>query len=193
MAAATYRTMIRSCLLVFLLSVCGAPGVEPDFLSLPGSKVILAVPEGWTVREKGGEMGMYSPDQNAKGLRSRIHLARCPAGEKTPQKAIDGELDRVTAKSPEWGSSCDRAHYKGSTPIETKSGIRGLRADFSNGASDGECAIVKYYFPDERGEIFRVCAHVYGGEARFREYERVIVDGLVVGGTRRPAGAKSTE
>ena len=159
---------------------------EPTFLSLPDSKIILSVPKGWTVKDKDGEIGMYSPDQPAKGLPRRPHISRYLEKEKTLEAAIDAEINRVTAKAPYWGSGCDRRSYKGSTPIKTKSGMQGLRADFYSdepqGSPNGPLArrytIVKYYFFDEAGKIFRVCSHVYGDESRFKEYDQAIIEGL---------------
>lgn len=156
---------------------------EPAFLSLPDSKVILEGPDGWTIKDKDGEIGMYSPDQPAKGLKSRIHISRYLEKEKTLEAAIDAEIDRVTARAPKWGSSNDRRSYKGSTPIKTESGMQGLRADFYNDLpTDNQHGrfynIIKYYFFDEGGKIFRVCSHVYGDESRFKEYDQAIIEGL---------------
>jgi len=156
-----------------------ARALAPAFLSLPDSKIILSVPKRWTVkdqRDKDGDVGMYSPDQPAKGLPSRIHLARYSEADRTLQSAIDSEIDRITARGP---SGNDRRSYKGSTPIKTDSGMQGKRADFYNDEPQGRFySIVKYYFFDENGKIFRICAHVYGDESRFKDYDQAIIEGL---------------
>jgi|GEM_PF-3031469 len=156
--------------------------LKPAFLSLPNSKIILAGPDGWTIKDRDGEIGLYSPDQPPKGLPNRIHFSRRP-DDKTLQGAIDSEIDKVTARSPAWGSGCDRRSYKGSTPVVTASGIKGLRADFySDLPADNQrgryYSIIKYYFFDEGGKIFRVCSHVYGDESRFKVYDQAIIAGL---------------
>jgi len=153
---------------------------EPAFLSLPDSKIILSVPEGWTVkdkRDKDGDVGMYSPVPPAKGLPSRIHLSRYLKADRTLQAAIDAEIDRITERGP---SGNDRSSYKGSTPIKTDSGMQGLRADFYYDEPRGHryYTIEKYYLFDENGKIFKACAHVYGDESRFKEYDEAIIEGL---------------
>jgi len=171
-------------------------------LSLPDSKVILTVSGGWTVKDKDREIGIYPPDQSAKELlaaiaaravphvafdqpakkpRFRIHLSRYLESETTLQSAIDAEIDRITARGLKWmgQSSNDRKNYKGSNPVRTQSGMDGLRADFyDDRAGTRRYSIVKYYFFDESGRIFRVCSHVYGDEARFKEHEQIILSGL---------------
>ncbi len=42
--------------------------------------------------------------------------------------------------------------------------------------------IVKYYFYDESDQIFKVCAHIYGDEARFSMFNEFIVNNLTVKG-----------
>jgi len=158
------------------------PASKPAFLTLPDSKIILEGPDGWTIKDRDGEIGLYSPDQPPKGLPNRIHFSRRP-DDKTLQGAIDSEIDKVTARSPAWGSGCDRRSYKGSTPVETASGIKGLRADFySDLPADNQhgryYSIIKYYFFDEGGNVFRVCAHIYGDTTRFETFEKTILNGL---------------
>ena len=163
--------------LLLLGLLCNHPKTasEPAFLSLPDSKIILAVHEGWTVEDKDGEIGIYPPEQRAKELiadlaarpvphvvfdqpakipRTKIHLSRYQESETTLEAAIDAEIDRITARAPKWGSSNDRKSYKGSTTIETDSGLHGLRADFYSDEPQGTIngplvrryTIVKYYF-----------------------------------------------
>lgn len=192
--------MFHRSIFVLFLSLSVAFAEEPTFVSLPNSRVILTATGGWTVKEKNGEIGIYPPEQRAKDLisaiaarpvphvvfdqpakkpRTKIHLTRYRESETTLQAAIDAEIDRITARSPQWGSSNDRRSYKGSTPIRTQSGMDGLRADFyQEDAGKRRHTIVKYYFFDESGKIFRVCSHVYGDEARFKENEAIILSGL---------------
>jgi len=171
--------MLHRITIVLFLSIACAFAAEPTFLSLPDSKIILSVPEGWTVKDKNNEIGIYGPDQPEKGQQSKIHLSRYQESDTTLQAAIESEIDRISARSPKWGSSNDRRSYKGSAPIETQSGMNGIRADFYDDvAGTRRHSIVKYYFFDEAGKIFRVCSHVYGDEARFKEYEQVILGGL---------------
>lgn len=191
---------------VFFLSLWVVFAEEPTFLSLPNSRVIFTASGGWTVKDKDGETGMYPPERRAKDLisaiaarpvphvvfdqpakkpRTKIHLSRYLEGETTLQAAIDAEIDRITERSPKWGSSNDRRSYKGSASIRTQSGMDGLRADFYEDDAGGRRhAIVKYYFFDESGKIFRVCSHVYGDEAHFKEHEQIILNGLKINETQ---------
>ena len=192
--------MLHRSIFFLFLSLCVAFAEEARFLSLPDSTVILRVSGGWVVKDKNGDVGIYPPEQRAKELianlavravphvafdqpakkpRTKIHLSRYHGPESSLQAAIDAEIDRVTARSPKWGSSNDRRSYKGSTPIRTQSGMDGLRADFyDDDAGNRRHSIVKYYFCDESGKIVRVCSHVYGDEARFKENEEIILNGL---------------
>ena len=170
-------------LLVFFVCHNFGLAAEPTFLSLPGSSIILTAPNKWTIVDKDEEIGMYSPDQASQGLQSRIHLSRYLDEDKSLQGAIQAEIDRVTAKSPYWGSGCDRLRYKGNTPVETISGIKGLRANFYSDFEEDHLkrrayTIVKYYFFDEYARIFRVCSHVYGDESQFKKFDQAILEGL---------------
>jgi len=169
-----FRTILALC-----LSGAFAISGESIFLALPDSDIMLLVPEGWAINDRNGEIGMYSPDQPPKGLPSRIHLSRVKNDSASLEAAIQTEIDGITSRSPAWGSSNDRRSYKGSYPITTKSGISGLRADFYYDEPGGRrYTIVKYYFFDEHGTIFRVCAHIGGDEKRFKAYENAILSGL---------------
>ncbi len=194
--------MLHRLFLVLFLSLCAGFAEEPTFLSLPDSRVILTLSQGWTVKDQDGQIGMYPPDQPAKELisaiaarplphvvfdppakkpRSKIHLSRYLESETTLQSAIDAEIDRITERGLKWRgqSSNDRTNYKGSTPVQTQSGLAGLRADFYDDRESRRThSIVKYYFFDEAGRIFRVCSHVYGDDNRFREQEQIILRGL---------------
>ena len=175
--------MRRYCILVLLLALHFSHAEEPTCITLPSAHVVLQLPTGWTIKERGEEIGIYSPDQPEKGLPNRVHLSEYLYPEKTLQEAIEAEINRITARSPKWGSSNDLSNYKGSTPIQTKSGMAGLRANFyieleKDGSKERQYSIVKYYFFDKAGKIFRVCAHVYGDESRFRTYDEVIIEGL---------------
>lgn len=171
---------ILRALFTIALGLCFASASEPAHLSLPGSNVLLAIPEGWSVGDKDGETAMYSPGRSSKNFQNSIHLVRDREPDKTLQDAIDSEIDRVTARAPKWGSSTSRSSYRGSTPFQAESGISGLRADFFyDDAQQGrQYMILKYYFFDENGKIFKVCSHVFGDEARFKEFEQAIRSGL---------------
>ena len=118
-------------------------------------------------------------DQPARKPCIKIHLSRYQGPETTLQTAIDAEIDRITARSPKWELSNDRRSYKGITSIRTQSGMNGLRTDFyEDDAGSRRRSIVKYYFFDGSGRIFRVCSHVYGDVARFQENDEIVLKGL---------------
>lgn len=166
-------------ILTLFMSGLSARCAGPSFLSLPDSNIALRVPVGWTIMNKDEEIGMYSLDQPAKGPRSRIHFSRDKNGSTSLESAIETEIDRITKRSPAWGSSNDRRSYKGSTAITTDSGLTGMRANFYYDEPNGrQYTIVKYYFFDEHGRIFRVCAHIGGDETRFKLYDHAILSGL---------------
>ncbi len=174
-----HSIMAYRVILALLVSAAAVFGAEPASLNLPDSNILLRIPDGWTVKERNGEMGIYSADQPSKGPPSRIHFSRSKEAATDLQGAIDSEIERISELSPKWGSSNDRQSYKGSVHVKTDSGLTGLRADFYYDEPRGRrYTIVKYYFFDEAGKIFRVCAHVGGGEVRFKAYEQTVLRGL---------------
>lgn len=118
---------LRSLLLLLLFSV-HIHANETARLELPDSGITLIAPDGWVLKKEYGELSIYSPNQPAQGLQSRIHLVRLRDGEESLEAAIQKEIDGVTKKHPE--SSNARGNYKGSVPVKTASGIAGLRAEF---------------------------------------------------------------
>lgn len=171
-------------ILLSILFCCGcSKAFEPVILELPDSKILLKVPAGWVIKNVNGESGIYPQDQPAKGLQNRLHFTRLRENAETLEAAIESEINGIAERFP--GSSGDRSHYKGSSPVKTSSGIQGLRADFHTESTNESgiirhYLIVKYYFYDESGQIFKVCAHIYGDEARFRMFNEFIVNNLTV-------------
>ena len=155
--------------------------VETANLALTESNIILSAPKGWVVKKQNGEVSIFSSDQPAKGSPARIHIVRPRNDEKSLEQAIEAEISLITERSP--GSGNSREHYKGIVPVNTVSGIKGLRADFyfeqtTNEITTKRYHIVKYYFLDETDRIFKVCAHIYGDEQKQKTFEALILNNL---------------
>jgi hypothetical protein len=167
-------------LLPFLLLTGHLHALEPRELALPDSKITLSAPDGWDIK-KFKDTSIYPPTQPAHSSQSRMHLETLRKAADSLEAAVEAEIDSITERSPE---SCNaRKAYKGSVPVKTDSGIVGLRADFYtehtvDGITVKRYQIAKYYFKDEAGKIFRVCAHVYGDEPRMKMFEAAILANL---------------
>lgn len=166
-------------LLVFGPGPGGARAAEGAAVCLPASNVVLTAPDGWTVRSENGEASISPPEQPDSRLRRRIHLSLVAVKSPSLEEAAIAEIERITQRAPKWGSSNDWRSFKGCVPVRTESGISGIRAGFWEDSPQGhQFSIVKYYFRDEKGRIFRVCAHIYGGETDFVRFESAILKGL---------------
>lgn len=151
-------------------------------LKLPDSAITLRAPTDWAIRKMYGDLSLFPPDNPEQGSPSRIHIIRTREAADSLQEAIEAELDSITKRSP--GSGNSREHYKGSVAVKTASGIQGLRADFyfevtRDGITTKRYQVLKYYFLDEKGKVFKICAHIYGDEAKFKRYESLILDNLL--------------
>lgn len=166
---------------LFLLA-SGLSGARADadaVLSLPASQVILTAPDGWTIRSEEGGASLYPPEQPGPRQKRRIHFRLVPGEPPSLEEAALAEVERITQRGPKWGSSNDWRSFKGCVPVRTASGLSGLRAGFWEESPQGRrFAIVKYYFRDEKGRIFCVCAHIHGGETDFVLMESAILGGL---------------
>lgn len=174
--------MIIRILIFFVLSLLSAYSADKG-IELPDSRVRLSTSDGWSIKDKKGEIGIYPSEQSPDQPSIRIHFARIQTDATSLQEAIDKEIDRVTEHSPKWGSSCDRRSYKGSIAVRTVSGMEGLRANFWYDHPTGRrYVILKYYFFDEHGKIFKVCSHIEGDQKRFEQFESAILKGLFIEG-----------
>jgi hypothetical protein len=149
---------------------------EAKQLELPDSNIILAVPNTWELKKVGQEFSMFPTEQKGQNSQRRIHLRRSRIAADSLEGAIQAEIDSITKKWPE--SSNTREHFKGSVPVKTASGLEGLRADFYYGDTKKNYLVLKYYFFDEERKIFEVCAHIYGDETQFKEFEAIILSNL---------------
>lgn len=177
---AVQRNMNLRLLLPILLLTGQLVADEARELTLPNSKITLDAPDGWNIK-KFNDTSIYPPTQPAHSSQSRIHLETIRNASKSLKVAVESEIDSITERSPE--SSNARRAYKGSVPVRTASGIVGLRADFYTehtveGVTVKRYQIAKYYFQDEAGKIFKVCAHVYGDEERMKMFEATILTNL---------------
>ena len=153
---------------------------EARELTLPNSNITLDAPDGWNIK-KFNDTSIYPPTQPTHSSQSRIHLETIRNAAESPKVTVETEIDLITERSPD--SSNARRAYKGSVPVKTASGIVGLRADFYTehtveGVTVKRYRIVKYYFQDEAGKTFKVCAHVYGDEKRMKMFEATILTNL---------------
>ncbi len=151
-------------------------------LTLPHSQITLDAPVGWKIK-KANDTSIYPPTQAIVSSQSRIHLVTIRNATKSLELAVDSKIDLITERSP--GSSNSRSAYKGSIPVQTASGLVGLRADFYTehiveGVTVKRYQIAKYYFQDEAGKIFKVCAHVYGDDERMKLFEATILKNLTL-------------
>ena len=150
---------------------------ETLLLNLEDSDINLIVPPTWEVKKMGGELSMCPAAKVNENSQRRIHLERPRIAADSLEEAIEAEIDSITKRWPK--SSNTREDYKGSVPVTTSSGLKGLRADFYYGDTQKNYLILKYYFLDEHRKAFKVCTHIYGDEAKFKEYESLILNNLV--------------
>lgn len=167
-------------LLLFLLLTGHLQALEPRELALPDSKITLSAPDGWDIK-KFNDTSIYPPTQPAHSTQSRIHLETVRNAAESLEAAVEAEIELITERSPE--SSNARKAYKGSIPVKAASGLVGLRADFYTEQTVDEVTVkhyqvIKYYFQDEAGKMFKVCAHVYGNEERMKNFEETILQNL---------------
>lgn len=145
----------------------------------------LTLPENWTSQPIHGRSDTLvflvppAHQQDRNSLR-KIHLVLLPEKYATLEDALNHGIDRATERSPKWGSSNDRKHFLGATPITTASGIQDLRADFGEPDQYGSIrhTIIKYYFRHRNGSTFKVCSHVFGDDILAAQYEKAILAGL---------------
>lgn len=166
---------------LFLLAsgLDGTRAAEDAVLSLAASRVILTAPDGWTIRSEEGRESLHPPEQAGSRSQRRIHFRLVPGDPPSLDEAALAEVERITQRGPKWGSSNDWRSFKGCVPVRTASGLPGLRAGFWEESPQGRrFSIVKYYFRDEKGRIFCVCAHIHGGETDFVRMESAILKGL---------------
>lgn len=153
---------------------------EAKKLKLADTKVTLTAPEGWEVK-KLSDTSIYPPTQPAGSTQSRIHLEALRNAADSLKAAVEAEIDSITKRNPE--SSNARKAYRGSEPVKTAAGLVGLRADFYTQQAVDEATvkyhhIVKYYFHDDSGKIFKICAHVHGDDKRMKMFEEAILANL---------------
>ncbi len=153
--------------------------IIPLHVCLPESRAVLLAPPGWRLEQYWNVSGI-APSENTKASRNRkIHFQTVKGAPQSLQEAIDAEIDRVTQISSPRGSYNDRRSYKGSMPVKTASGLEGLHAMFwSDGPEGPRYLVEKYYFFDANHHVFKVCAHIYGGQTEYERFEKAILDGL---------------
>ena len=94
---------------------------------------------------------------------------------------MNAELDAIAERAPEWGSWNDRNHLLGTHAVVTSSGVEGLAAEFGwKIEGKKKFSINKFYFRDESGKIFVVCAHAYAEEETGAEFEKIVRDRLTL-------------
>jgi len=158
-------------------------GCQPKRV-MTGEGLSLTVPDDWEwkVEERGGiTYHRIEPpeDHQDKHSHRKIHLGRPKVDTVTPEQAAKDEMANIDQRSQGQPSSNGSLDFRGLTPIKTKSGIEGVKADFAHETREGTIhGIVKYYFRDQDGKVVRVCAHVYGGYLLDQQYEKLIVDRL---------------
>lgn len=158
--------------------------VIPLHIALTESQVVLLAPPGWRLEPYWNLSGIAPLEKTKPSLRRMIHLQRVVGSPQSLQEAIEAELDRITQISGARGSYNDRRSYKGSMPVKTASGLEGVHAMFwSDGPKGPRYFVEKYYFFDSNHHVFKVCAHIYGGQAEYERFEKAILDGLYLQST----------
>lgn len=171
---------------VLALLIPPAPGFA-ETLSTERSGAELAVPAGWTLRTDSVDPtipAFIAPDSEAdeKKPKHKIHIRWPDPGLKaaTLDEAVQHSIDMIEAHNPPHGSSADRNAFLGTTPVKTAGGLEGLVAEFGYKTKDGsiQYSINKFYFKNNQGEIFCVCAHIYGDRNQADAYQEIILKNL---------------
>jgi len=122
---------------------------------------------------------MYPPQNTEGNLKRRIHIALARGQSGSLEDAMNSEIDVISQRAPAWGSWNDRSHLLGTHTVVTRSGIKGLAAEFGwKIEGKKKYSINKFYFRNGKEEIFLVCAHVYGDEEINADFEKIILEQL---------------
>lgn len=170
-------TKMTQCATAAAIWFCAATA-QAGMVALCGAE--LSLPAEWKVETTDGQQLLMPPEQPKKGLQRKIHLVRVKDQQVSSlQSASDAETASIVARGQNWQGEGYRKSYRGSKTVTTKSGLEGLRSDFGEDSSGTpRYHIIKYYFRNADGEIFKVCAHVYGPQATLEEFDQLIRDGL---------------
>ena len=135
-------------------------------------------PDRWLEIESQGFSVFVPPEDLLRGhQKRRIHFSSIISPEVSLRTEAFAEMDRMTQRDPR--SSNARLGFIDLTHVQCESGLRGMRADYGwKRGNEIVHTIVKYYFLDQNGKMFKMCAHVYGGKEKRDEYEGYILRGL---------------
>lgn len=152
---------------------------------MPEIGIALTVPDGWTHKDDPNEFGfVLVPPSDQLGPNKLRKVCAHLSGHHGTDLAEELELaiQKVTETAPAWGASTDRKSFLGSSEVRTAGGLVGLKGSFGYKQSDGtlRTTIDKYYFRNQAGKIFCVCAYVYGPRELAQSYEDIILQGLTL-------------
>ncbi|CAN5676551.1 hypothetical protein BH09VER1_BH09VER1_02420 [soil metagenome] len=135
--------------------------------------VSLRFPVGWRHEEK-DKFGYVMKPFGEGRQKVRIHFT----GYKdcTPAEAARRAEESIAKKRAD--QKMPQEEIRSTTPIETKSGLKGVRVTVANEKSAAAPYLYRCYFRKPDGAIFCVCLYSFGDEGFAKEGEEIIVNSL---------------
>ncbi|MEY4483165.1 MAG: hypothetical protein RL693_617 [Verrucomicrobiota bacterium] len=164
---------LTAIILCFLTLLTSLPASEKFTVSAAG--VSITFPDGWQ-HDAEDTFGfvIQPPTQNTKPKRVRIHMTAHQGItlEAAIQKGFNrgNELREKNKHPPE--------KLIRSTPVTTRSGIKGQKATIGDESANGNAYLNRYYFLKLDGSIFCVCVYYYGDAVFEKQVEESIFESL---------------
>lgn len=165
-------TTIILCFLALLIPLSAS-----EKFTISAAGVTITFPDGWK-HDTEDTFGFVikPPTQNTKPKRIRIHTTIHQGI--TLEAAIQKGINRVN----ELGEKKKQPPEKliRSTPITTRSGIKGQKATIGDESTDGNAYLNRYYFLKPDGSIFCVCVYFYRDPIFEKQAEETIIESLAL-------------
>lgn len=165
--------------LVILTVVLWMDVARAEAFEIPSTKAVITMPAGWVRDEENGQgYGLLLKERLEDQRKIRLHNA----------KANEEHLGLEAYAKTQWvwtnEKRKERTHppegIVSSTPIETKSGLKGWRLVVSN--SEGQPGyLARCYFSTGETSMLCACVYFYGDEDFARKSERLIIAKLRLG------------
>lgn len=116
------------------------------------------------------------PTQNTKPKRVRIHMTVYQGI--TLEAAIQKEINHINELRAKQKQPPEKVIR--STPVTTRSGIKGQKATIGDESADGHAYLNRYYFLKPDGTIFCVCVYFYRDPVFEKLAEERILESLTL-------------
>lgn len=153
------------------------PLIAAEKFSVKAAGVSIIMPDGWK-HDAEDTFGfvIQPPTQNTKPKRVRIHMTVHQGI--TPEAAIQKGVNHINEIKGRTKQPPEKAIR--STPVTTRSGIKGQKATIGDESADGNAYLNRYYFLKPDGTIFCVCVYFYRDPIFEKEAEESIIESLTL-------------